>query len=749
MGFSRRAGLLGLVILLLVAMFSAAMLRMPDPLPADAESGQFSAGRALEVVGKVAQAPHPAGTAEHARVRDYIVGELEGMGLLASVEEAVGRTPEHLDDPDLVDLARAQNIVARLPGTDPTGSVYLAAHYDSVASGPGANDDGAGVAVVLETVRALVAGDAPLRNDLVVLITDAEELGLIGAEAYARGFSDDDPPRVVINHEARGARGPVLLFRTTSPNDTLIRDVAGAAPHLIADSATSAFAAALPNDTDFSALDVAGFTILDLAYIGGGAYYHNVVDTPAHVDPSTVQQFGDNTLAMARVLGGADLRASEPREDLVYFSVPGGALITYPTWLATVLALVSLAGLGALLFSSRRAVPLRRVVLGGLSTFAAIVAGAGVVLVMWWAVNQVRPGYAALTDAYRPWFYYGAVIAGALAALTGWYHLGRRMGATALAYGGLGVVTIAGAVLSFAVPVAGHFVTLPALGAVAGALVSRVVPGAWRVLATTAGLLPAAFFLSVALWPSLQIGMSQAALLIVGPVVLLAVLLAPLLEAVWPRRRGVLIPVTALAGVVGLAGCGLAVDTFSPETPEPVSLTYAMDVSSGEAMWMSSIPPNRWSADYVDTKRELVAPFTHLSEVPLHTGPAEPSDLPQPELDVIADDVQGNERTLDLRLGSERGAGAVGVFYESADTIRSLTVDGREVLPVPTAGFVFHAPPAEGLEITIVAEPGELTLQAFDYSRVDAGGVRGFRPPPPEMFLHARSNAFVLRTVTL
>jgi len=54
--------------------------------------------------------------------------------------------------------------------------------------GPGAADDGAAVAAVLETVRALRT-QAPLRNDLVVLLIDGEENGLLGAQAVVR----DDP----------------------------------------------------------------------------------------------------------------------------------------------------------------------------------------------------------------------------------------------------------------------------------------------------------------------------------------------------------------------------------------------------------------------------------------------------------------------------------------------------------------------------------------------------------------------------
>lgn len=85
-------------------------------------------------------------------------------------------------------FARVRNVVARLPGTRPTGVVFLVAHDDSVQVGPGGNDDAAGTAALLEGVRALRAGPQP-RNDLMIVLTDAEEAGLCGASTFAdRGF---------------------------------------------------------------------------------------------------------------------------------------------------------------------------------------------------------------------------------------------------------------------------------------------------------------------------------------------------------------------------------------------------------------------------------------------------------------------------------------------------------------------------------------------------------------------------------
>src|SRR5690606_26753261 len=91
-------------------------------------------------------------------------------------QEAVGVSPEEFGG--AASVGRVHNVSAVIEGTAPTGRIVLAAHYDSVPSGPGAADDGAGVAAILEAARALQAGGPP-ENDVVLLLTDGEERGLL------------------------------------------------------------------------------------------------------------------------------------------------------------------------------------------------------------------------------------------------------------------------------------------------------------------------------------------------------------------------------------------------------------------------------------------------------------------------------------------------------------------------------------------------------------------------------------------
>src|SRR5213075_1700519 len=110
---------------------------------------------------------HPLGSADHKRVGDYIFDELASMGLSPEIQQA---SIVQQVESGFVRGASLRNIVARLKGTEQGvgRALMLTAHYDSKQSSFGASDDGAAVAAILETWRALKAG-APLKNDVILL----------------------------------------------------------------------------------------------------------------------------------------------------------------------------------------------------------------------------------------------------------------------------------------------------------------------------------------------------------------------------------------------------------------------------------------------------------------------------------------------------------------------------------------------------------------------------------------------------
>jgi len=109
-----------------------------------------------------------------------------------------------------------RNVVAQA-GSGPR-VVMLGAHLDSVLDGPGINDNGSGVAALLEVARGVVETGVPAGWAVRIGLWGAEEFGSIGSRAYVATLEDD-----VVAY--------LNLDMTGSPNGaTLIYDEASAAP---------------------------------------------------------------------------------------------------------------------------------------------------------------------------------------------------------------------------------------------------------------------------------------------------------------------------------------------------------------------------------------------------------------------------------------------------------------------------------------------------------------------------------------
>ncbi|RBY88963.1 peptidase [Blastococcus sp. TBT05-19] len=740
----RLAGLLTVVLLLALAAWTVLGLQPPDPRSADAPAGEFSAERAFAHVERIAAGVHVAGSPESADVVDGLVGTLTELGLDTRVQTAVGARAGGAGE---TRMARVQNVVGVLPGTDPTGRLYLMAHHDSAEAGPGAADDAAGVAALLESVRALTAGPAP-RNDVVVVLTDAEEACLCGAEAFAASHPLAGGG-VVLNFEARGTSGPPIMFETSRGNAGLADAFAAAAEHPVASSFAVEVYRALPNDTDFSVLlDDGDFTGMNTAFIDGAAGYHSPQDTPDRLSRATLQALGDNALALTRALGDRDLATlAEPGgEDATYFPLPG-RLVQYPgawVWPLAGAALVAVAGL-VLALRARGTSSLRRTASGALLALVPLVVAPLAAQGLWALLVAVRPGYATMLDPWRPGWFRLAAVAVVLAVVLLWYALlRRRIGPAPLAAGALVWLAAGAAVLAAVAPGGSYLVAWPALvGALTGLVAALAPSGPVRVLAAL--LTGAAAVLVLAPTAALffpALGLSQA----LAPsvvVVLAALALLPAAELLFPdpdqrsRLAATAVPATALVVAAFCALTGLAVDRFDAAHPVPSRLAYVLDTDRGEARWVSTeTTPGEWTARFVDGPGSLGADFPYLAGREVQTGPAEAAELSAPEVTVVSDDVVGGRREITVRITPRRDDVRLVDLELTVDagTVVRGRIGGRAV-PEDAVGedrlrVTFHAPPADGLQAGFTVEgDGPVRLRATDASD-GLAGLPGFEPRP-------------------
>ena len=268
---------------------------------------------------------------------------------------------------------RVQNILARMPGRQSGGpAVILVAHYDSVEAGPGAADDGAGIAAILETVRALRAG-GPLLHDVIVLFSDGEESDLLGAGAFVREHPWAKDVAMVLNFEARGTTGRSLMFET-GPGNLDAVSVLRTVPNVTAGSVFTTIYRTMPNDTDLSELAVLSTPALNFAFGDGADRYHTSHDDVAHLNTGSLQHHGQQALALAGAFANGPL--PRPRTgDAVFFDVPMIGLVVYSEKSALPLALVAAALAAVVIIRSRRETARlgRDVVLGAAATVGAVV----------------------------------------------------------------------------------------------------------------------------------------------------------------------------------------------------------------------------------------------------------------------------------------------------------------------------------------------------------------------------------------
>ena len=379
-----------------LAIVSIRALHAPPPLPATAPENEFSAERALIHVREIATVPHPLGSPADAAARNYLVAQLTHLGLQPQIFSSLGVDPTAR----LIIAGKTNDIVGRLPGTASGPAIILMAHYDSVYRAPGAGDDASGVASILEILRAIKHGP-PIQRDIIVLFTDGEEAGLLGAEAFAHAHPWMKDAGLILNFEARGNRGPSLLFETSQNNRPLIEAVAHVAPYPIGSSLFYELYKILPNDTDFTVFRPAGIPGLNFAFGEGLEAYHSPLDTPDHLSLASLQHHGSYGLALTRHFGQLDLAAlRNPQGDDVFFDWFGSRLVAYSQrWVLPGQILITLLFAMALLLAFRRPeFSKKRFFLGLLACLAILILLVAAVAAVWWLISFVLAGRRVIGD---------------------------------------------------------------------------------------------------------------------------------------------------------------------------------------------------------------------------------------------------------------------------------------------------------------------------------------------------------------
>lgn len=315
-------------------------------------------------------------------------------------------------------MSFARNILARIPGDETGKSLVLMSHYDSAGhSSPGASDAASGVATILEGIRAFIARNENNKNDIVILFTDAEEIGLLGAQLFTDKHPWAQNVGLALNLEARGSGGSSFMFlETNAGNSKLIEHFKNADPKFpVSYSLVYSIYKMLPNDTDLTVLrengNINGF---NFAFIDDHFDYHTANDVPANLDKETLAHQGNYLMSLLSYFKDADISALDGDEDLIYFSLPGGEIISYSfSGILPMLILGILLFLGVLVYGFyKKRLSLKPVLKGAIPFFISLTGSAILVFLIWQFCLMIYPEYGEMEHGftYNGYWYIAAAI---------------------------------------------------------------------------------------------------------------------------------------------------------------------------------------------------------------------------------------------------------------------------------------------------------------------------------------------------
>ncbi|SFD36304.1 M20/M25/M40 family metallo-hydrolase [Clostridium uliginosum] len=312
-------------------------------------STNFSYTRAKEDLKVITKEPHS--TVHHQEalkdVRQYIVKELEELNMNP---EIFSYKDVENDKGEVADL---NNIYGKIDGKNGEDGSYilLVAHYDSAGTNPqndegysyGASDDGYGVVTILETLRNIRDSGKTLENGIKVLITDGEEMHLIGSrEEFNNNFSLYKNVSYVINLEARGTSGSVIMFQTSEKNDRVLNLYKNANYPVTSSLITDLYKES--GRSDFLNIKNRGLAGINFTTLDNVEYYHTPEDSYKNISDKSLKHYGDQVLPIVEEFIYSDkyndLDYFKQGNDSIFFMILPNVILDYSVTLGRILAII-------------------------------------------------------------------------------------------------------------------------------------------------------------------------------------------------------------------------------------------------------------------------------------------------------------------------------------------------------------------------------------------------------------------------
>lgn len=680
----KKAFIFSFFLLLGLIYFSFYDLMPSEGAPLSTSESEFSSERALIPLREISKAPHYIGTEENRRVRAFLIQSLEDLGLEPETQQG------YVFNQRRRQMTQPVNIVAKIKGTDSTKSLLIFSHYDSALTPSfGASDAGSGVVTILESLRAYQSSGKQPKNDIVILFTDGEEVGLEGAKLFVRSHPWAKNVGLSLNFESRGSGGPSsMIVETNQGNKNLIQSFMAANPEFpVASSLLYSIYKMLPNDTDSTVLreegDIEG---LFFAFIDDHFDYHTAGDSFERLDRNTLQHQGSYLLPLLHYFSDIDLEHLKSQEDYVYTNFPFLKMIAYPfDWITPMTLLASLLFIGLLFFGFKSGVLKFKLILKGfvpyvLSLIFALLLG----LYGWKFILKFYPHYQEIQHGftYNGHAYIGLFVALTLSATFFIFHkLSMGVNIVNQFVAPLFFWLIINILLAFYLKGAAYFI-LPFYCALLsfGLLIRDERTGPFLLLILAS---PAVFLFSplIQTFP-IGLGLKMIVVSTLFTVLLFGLLFSFLGSYDFKKflSGGFLLLTFVLFFQTHLTS------DFNEDRKKPNSLIYSQDLNSEEASWLTyDAFLDDWTKSYLGESPVPVssdsekAGYSKYNSGYTYTSKAPFVDIPHYKAQFTQDTLIGDQRSTSFWLTPEKKAHVLRLYVDSEVSFDQLSFNGVEV----------------------------------------------------------------------
>ncbi len=657
---------------------------------------EFSTERALVHLKEISKEAHYVGNDNHDKVQKYIISQLEILGLEVEIQNQIAINTKWRAAVD------TENIITRIKGSGNGKSLLLLTHYDSaVHSSKGASDAGSGIVTILEGVRAYLASNPTPKNDIIIVFTDAEEIGLLGAKGFVKHHPWAQNIGLALNFEARGSGGPsFMLMETNGGNKNLVKAFNQANPKFpVASSLLYSVYKMLPNDTDLTVfreeVDINGY---NFAFIDDHFDYHTAQDSYERLDRNSLQHQGEYLMPLLKYFSNADLENLDSEEDYVYFNFPGFTLINYPfSWVFPMVILAAFIFILLVFIGvKRKKLSLKEISIGFIPILSALFLTGLVAVYGWKLILKIYPQYHDILQGftYNGHFYIAAFVALTL-GITLWIYqkFAKKYNATNLSIAPIFIWILLNITVAIYLPGAGFFIIVVFLSLIGLSieLFSRSSNNN-KVLFYTLLIIPdlILFCPLIQLFP-IGLGLKMMVISTVLTVLVLSLMLPILITY---KSFSKLNKLFLLIAFLSFASASFT-SNYTVDRKQPNSILYILDADNNEASWVSyNNKTDSFTQQFLgenpkyesDSKNSAASKYSTGYKLRKNT---QPIDLAQPIIEIVQDTLIGNDRKIKLKITPQRKVNRMEMIANNNIHIKEFEVNGEILNPKNNEKYVF------------------------------------------------------------